>query len=104
MREAKTQLPKFVGSASRTATNSLIQEMLERWNSTELTVTAHDKALPNIPLILYELRDSVVMSPFRVVSVEASDIDPASDEDMICDVSPFVVAELFPDDVLRCLG
>ena len=43
------------------------------------------------------------MSPFRV-SVEASEIEPASEEDMIWDVSPLVVAELFPDDVLRCLG
>lgn len=43
------------------------------------------------------------MSPLRV-SVDASEMDPASDDDMIWDVSPLVVAELFPDEVLRCLG
>lgn len=51
----------------------------------------------------YELRDSVVMSPLRV-SVDASEMEPASEDDMIWEVSPLVVAELFPDEVLRCLG
>ena len=61
----------------------------------------------------YELRDSVVISPF-LVSEDASDIDPASEEDMIREVSPFAEVPLKPLTPLfpplgpvldfRCLG
>lgn len=42
----------------------------------------------------------MVMSPLRV-SVEASEMEPASEEDIIWEVSPFVVAELLPDAMVH---